>query len=370
VGVRTPGEQFLRYFRTRVPWVIAIAAVVAAASTGTYWATTRIRSLDTDLSTAGETSRQLGRQVEDLKEVNDDLRARLVQMEQALNAAGTDKADLAKRYRDLRNCVSKSNPDGGPIVTLIPNHGPVGTRVEMVGYCFRGSEWQRKYPASPYGVSLIREIKLDDFKCELIAGGRKQIDVKRDGRMRGYFVVAGEGDCFQSSRSATVTPGSYFLTIGCHTCSMGNFRVTTAEAERNRLKECGPRDFGWSVVRPEGPNAAKVVGLKVYPVRNVTCRLTRSATVSIVNASGTSLNVQGNSAVVEFDGAIGRQRVGAAWAWTNWCGTGSYRVRATLGAETKTSPTQTSGPRCDFKKYQSRLRPVEPLMEGVRSFSR
>jgi hypothetical protein len=290
-------------------------------------------------------------------------------MQQTLDVVGTDKKNLAKRYRDLRKCVSKSNTDGGPIVTLIPNHGPVGTRVEMVGYCFRGSRWQRKHPAAPYGVSLIREIKFDGFKCELIAGGRKQIDVKRDGRMRGYFVVAGEGACFQSTRSATVTPGSYNLTIGCHACSVTNFRVTTAEAERNRLTECEPRDFGWSVVGPDGPNAMKVVGLKVYPLRNVTCRLTRSATVSIVNAAGTSLNVQGNSAGVEFDGAIGKQRVGAAWAWTNWCGTGSYRVRATLGTETRTGSFQANGPRCQFKKNPSRLRPLSRWMEGVSSFT-
>jgi hypothetical protein len=368
--VRIPGGHFLKDLRTRSPWVIVIAAVVAAASTGTYWATTRIRSLDKDLRTAGETSEELRRQIQDLRDVNDDLRARLVDMEQALDAVGTDKKDLAKRYRDLRNCVSKSNPDGGPIVTLIPNHGPVGTRVEMVGYCFRGSKWQRKHPASPHGVSLIREVKLDGSKCELIAGGRKQIDVKRDGRMRGYFVVAGEGDCFQSSRSATVTPGSYKLTIGCRACFVSEFRVTTAEAERNRLAECLPGDYGWSLQGPVGRGAMKVVGLRVFPTRNITCRLTDSASVSIVNSAGVSLNILGNPASVEFDGAIGRQRVGAAWGWTNWCGTGSYRIRATLGSETGTSPTHTEGPRCNFKKYPSRLRPMEPWMEGVSSFSR
>lgn len=368
--MRTAGEQFLRFLRTRVPWVIVIAVVVAAASAATYWATTRIRSLDTDLTTAGQRSSHLRRQVEDLKTVNDDLRARLVDAQQTLDDVTTRKKDLARRYRDLRNCVSRSNPGGGPIVTVVPNHGPVGTRVEMAGYCFRGSRWQRKHPASGYGVSLVRVIKLNGFKCELIAGGRKQIDVKRDGRMRGYFVVARDGACFQSRRTARVTPGSYDIIIGCHACTAGSFRVTTEEAERNRLAGCRPGDYGWSIQGPDGGAPTKVVGVRLYPTRNVTCRLTASASLSIVNSAGISLDILGNSVSAEFDGAIGRQRVGAAWGWTNWCGTGPYRVRVTLGTETRTSAIRTAGPRCDFKRRPSRLRPLEPWMEGVSSFTR
>jgi hypothetical protein len=368
--VRAPGGQFFRYLQTRVPWAIAIAAVVVAASTGTYWATTRIQSLDEDLSTAGQTTNDLRRQARALKGVNAALRDRLVQMQEALAGVSTNRKDLARRYRDLRNCVSRSNPDGGPVVTLIPNHGPVGTRVEMAGYCFRGSRWQKQHPAAPYGVALVHTIRLDGSKCELIASDREQIDVKGDGRMRGNFVVAPQGDCWRSSRTATVTPGSYDVTIGCRACSVADFRVTTEETERDRLADCGPADYGWSIEGPDGPNAAKLVGVHVFPTRNVVCRLTRTATVSIVSDTGTTLNIQDNSGGAEFDGALGRQRIGAMWSWTNWCGAETYRVRATLGSESRTTPVQSSVPRCDFKNSASRLRPVAPWMEGVSSFTR
>jgi hypothetical protein len=104
-------------------------------------------------------------------------------------------------------------------VRIVPEHGPVGTRVRITGRCFP-RHWD-----SGYGIFLLREFtKLRE--CEIIAGGAFRFRVDREHVARGWFKVASDGACFQHPYRRSVTPGLYQLGIGCHACLVARFRVT------------------------------------------------------------------------------------------------------------------------------------------------
>ena len=110
-----------------------------------------------------------------------------------------------------------------PQVFIRPEMGPVGTRIRIRGSCF-----DRKW-GDGYGMFLLRQFQ-SPRECELLAGGRQHLAVRRSGRARGFFIVPGRGSCFQHEYDRLVTPARYSLHIGCHACDTGRtFRVTAAD---------------------------------------------------------------------------------------------------------------------------------------------
>jgi hypothetical protein len=376
--VRSPGEYFSNHLRTRVPWVIAILALVTAASTGTLWATSRIRSLDTDLTAAGNQSRLFRDQMRSLTDAKFALQTEVEELEADLTEARNSISELKKGNWDLRHCVSKANPEGGPIVTLFPGHGPPGTLVQMTGSCFIGKYWQNETKLMDRrGISLLGAIDSQGrvahsnrrAACELIARGSGELRVNRAGRMRGHFIVPRGGVCFKKGETSSVVPGSYSLIIGCRTCAVGDFRVTTEEGERRRLQPCSRGDYRWFLEGPDGSRAMVVFGVRVELVRGAPCRFSGSMTLTLTGPATTALPIGGLPAAARFEAALGRQQAAAAWGWQNWCGTpGPYVLSAALGSETKTKSFAIS-PRCNSRKYGSQLIPLGALMEGVASQS-
>ena len=122
-----------------------------------------------------------------------------------------------------RSCVG-GYPGPGPTGVLVPDSGPVGTRVSIVIDCLSGFEDQITHPA--YGAFLIRDFG-KHAACELIAGGPFQIKLVGRGRAAGWFTVGSQGACFQSGgKTRLVTPGVYGVGVGCHVCELATFRVT------------------------------------------------------------------------------------------------------------------------------------------------
>lgn len=365
--LRMPGGQFLEYLRARTPWVVAITVVVAV-SIGAVWATSRIDSLNTDLAGAAGRSSDLRERVRRLESSNNSLTERAEDLQERLTDITASNRALGRRYEELRRCVTRSNPDGGPIVSLLPDRGPVGTKVEMVGFCFVDRPKRQGKRASETKAWLTRDMDVDGFDCELIAPPPAAVRISRDGRMRGHLIVPSSGRCFKKGTVNGLEPGRYRLAIGCRTCSVSDFQVTTEAEERGRLADCTAGDYGWAIEGPGIASGVIVIGVGIFPQPGRECRFTRSASVSIINSVGTPLDVQGSPGAVEFDGAVGRQRVGAAWAWSNWCAAGPYRVRATVGTQTKVGSIRNTGPRCNSRKRSSFLRPIGALMDGVAGF--
>lgn len=112
------------------------------------------------------------------------------------------------------------SPGIGPVgVRIVPEHGPVGTRVRISGRCFP-RHWD-----SGYGIFLLRQFT-KPRDCEIIAGGAFRFHVDRAHVARGWFTVAPDGACFQHRYRRRVTPGRYQLGVGCHACTVARFRVT------------------------------------------------------------------------------------------------------------------------------------------------
>ena len=107
----------------------------------------------------------------------------------------------------------------GPILEVDPPRGSVGDRVTLSGTCFK-----RNWDAG-FGVFLIRQFQ-EPRECELLAGGRYAFHVQKDGGAKGYFVVPERGSCSQRTYGRRVTPGQYWMGVGCHACTDGvRFRV-------------------------------------------------------------------------------------------------------------------------------------------------
>ena len=128
---------------------------------------------------------------------------------------------LKEQVRVRQTCAGRGSVYGGPHLTLVPDSGPPGTRVTVVGDCFKARRWNHGY-----SIFLIRGF-MHPRSCEIVAGaGPFALRVGRAGRARGFFTVPSEGDCFQEGYGRRVTPGVYGVGVGCHACIQARFRVT------------------------------------------------------------------------------------------------------------------------------------------------
>lgn len=143
-------------------------------------------------------------------------------LEAALTGAEREIAELRRRLRDAQTCADQHGSYGGPHVWAVPDHGPPGTRVTIVGDCFKSRDWN-----FGYGIFLIRHF-FKPQECEVIAGADPfELEVDRQGRSQGFFTVPSRGGCFQHDYDRRVTPGVYRIGIGCHACATAAaFRVT------------------------------------------------------------------------------------------------------------------------------------------------
>ncbi|MDX6520493.1 MAG: hypothetical protein QOJ31_847 [Gaiellales bacterium] len=125
-----------------------------------------------------------------------------------------------EQTQHAQSCAGGFAPHG----VVVPDHGPVGTRVSLVIDCLRGFEDAITQPA--YGVFLIRDFGMPGG-CELIAGGPSRIRLLEHGRAAGWFTVSRHGGCFQSQgETRSVSPGTYGIGVGCHACEVATFTVT------------------------------------------------------------------------------------------------------------------------------------------------
>ncbi len=92
---------------------------------------------------------------------------------------------------------SSSSPSAGPAtptMTLQPDNGPVGTRVELSGSGFTGF-WRSYGPSSGYGISLQSQVG----SCDAIASTVSDFSINQSGELVGWFVVPSEATCFQQA---------------------------------------------------------------------------------------------------------------------------------------------------------------------------
>jgi hypothetical protein len=137
-------------------------------------------------------------------------------------------SDLGRARRAVRQRQPCARFDGGPEAVLLPDHGPVGTRVRMVVDCLVGRLERSAVTEPAYGVFLLRDFGTP-LACELIAAGPYRLKLVDRNRAAGWFTVASRGGCFQSDGATrAVTPGSYHVGLGCHACFVATFQVTQA----------------------------------------------------------------------------------------------------------------------------------------------
>lgn len=107
----------------------------------------------------------------------------------------------------------------GPQLRVVPQQGPIGTRVRLAGQCFGDSYYDGD------GVFLLRQF-FEPRECEIMAFAKHRLRFGKSGSLRGHFTVPGNGACSQHDYSRRVTPSRYFVGIGCHSCLHARFRVT------------------------------------------------------------------------------------------------------------------------------------------------
>lgn len=190
-------------------------SLVLAASFAAFglW---RFQSTDDELSAAQ-------RRLDDLATDFEKERTRAESLQARVREAQKEIRTLAEEVRSRQDCRVPNQGYRSPHLTLVPNHGPVGTRVALVGDCFLSKRWD-----SGYGLFLIRQF-VEPRECELIAGGDHELKIEKTGRARGFFIVPATGSCFQHDYGRGVTPGVYQLGVGCHACTgRATFRVTAS----------------------------------------------------------------------------------------------------------------------------------------------
>jgi hypothetical protein len=151
--------------------------------------------------------------------------SRIGRLEAALRRTSDENERLRESVDRRQTCASRrSGSAGGPHVWLLPDHGPVGTRVRFVGDCFLNVSAQDVLGA--YGIFLLHQF-LRPRECEIIAApSRFALRIGNRGRAGGFFTVPSRGACFQHLYGRRVTPALYSVGIGCHACTVAAFRVT------------------------------------------------------------------------------------------------------------------------------------------------
>jgi hypothetical protein len=305
----------------------------------------------------------------------DSLEGELAEARAALDeqtTAGQERAEvLGRRNRALRNCATKARPRGRPRVTLIPSFGTPGTRVEVVGFCFKSEFWRTKRPNKGTGIGLWTRLDgagnpdpdLRKGRCDLVAGRTGTFQIGADGRMRGQFVVPRTGRCTRSKASNSMVPGRYNLIIGCRECAVARFRITTSTSERDRLAACSTGDWRVSLKDPVRTGGVVLVGLGVHSVSGARCRLTGEISVTLVGLDGAPLSIEGNPSEIAVDAVVGED-LAALWAWDNWCGGGSISVRAAI-RDKATSEVIGSRPRCNSRSRSSELKLISQLTDDL-----
>jgi hypothetical protein len=191
---------------------VAVAGVLAGAAASLLMAAT-IDSLRHDLGTAKG-------QVESLHA----WRTKAEHLREALDDTRGHEQELMRKVRQRQTCGKKGfGGFGGPHLWLFPDRGPPGTRVMVVGDCFKGPF--ATDPTAGYGVFLLRRFTKPK-ECELIGPAVPfRLDLHR-GRAEGFFTVPFRGVCFQHRYGRPVTPEMYEVGVGCHSCAIARFRVT------------------------------------------------------------------------------------------------------------------------------------------------
>lgn len=204
----------------------ALAALLAILGI----ASTRLVSLNAEPRSLRASTERAARDAQRLRSHLNEATLALTEKEAEAEESRKQLKTVQKELRQRQDCTAPYY-DSWPHLTLIPNHGPVGTRVILVGDCFLGRFW---HDIGGYSVSLLGELNEegqvagpgDTHSCELIAFG-DDVDWRvNNGRGFGHFTVPASGGCFQSEREAEVVPGSYDVIVGCHTCTVGRFTVT------------------------------------------------------------------------------------------------------------------------------------------------
>ena len=198
-----PGKRLL---------VVAVAALLVAAASGVL--IVKVTSLD-------RRSERLEADLERVRAANAELRADLRRTESAAAVSRRRAGRLREEVQVRQTCAGRGSEYGGPHLVLVPDQGPPGTRVTVVGDCFKGRRWNHGY-----GIFLIRGFTRPR-SCEIIAGASPfRLRVDATGRARGFFTVPSRGGCFQEDYGRRVTPGVYQVGLGCHACGTARFRVT------------------------------------------------------------------------------------------------------------------------------------------------
>lgn len=119
---------------------------------------------------------------------------------------------------------------------LTPSFGPIGTSVHVEGTLPELDRVGRDYLRHPSFFGL--EEYDPDSGCQYFARSedhRLRYDFDEGVWSADLTVMAGRGACFQmGDQTHRASPGVYDLIIGCHTCPVGEFRLTNASAELPR----------------------------------------------------------------------------------------------------------------------------------------
>jgi hypothetical protein len=120
-------------------------------------------------------------------------------------------------------------PPGNPCAVLSPAAGSVGARVSLTAHITQDlSRWRDLMKGPTPLIILTRQFATG---CE-VQGGTSDTSatVASSGELRASFVVAPDGPCAQQDRRHAISPGTYHVSIGCISCTVGAFEVTGASA--------------------------------------------------------------------------------------------------------------------------------------------
>lgn len=127
---------------------------------------------------------------------------------------------------------------------LSPDQGQVGTRVTISGQvpADQIQQWSQQWANDSrggyfhLGSEFPPSSRFPETGCELLGAvvdGTIRLD-PTTGKVSGSFIVPSTGTCFQNAgtplegRTFSLTSGVYWLSIGCHACSVADFTILGA----------------------------------------------------------------------------------------------------------------------------------------------